>query len=260
MSDDEIKTPEYKPQPKRPRIVPPPNRPKVMSPPRQILPKFDSVQDRAAKTKDITIIDAVLKQEEDEGLIPPRIKPGHIRRKPMKRDPDNVKPGYCQCGCGTPLRNPHTARFVPGHNIAADPVASARIKPYQMKPGETITPGGRPRKAVSRAYRDMLERPYPDDPRGRTGAELLAIAMFRKAVQEGDVAAAKEMTDRAEGKVTDKIEIDNSGMEGDVRERIRLLVEKLRGTYRAGNRGIIAGTARELPAGPDGAGEAEANE
>jgi hypothetical protein len=50
----------------------------------------------------------------------------------------------------------------------------------------------------------MLE-PYPDDPNGRTYAEVVAESLARAAVG-GDVSAIRELADRTEGKATQRIE------------------------------------------------------
>jgi hypothetical protein len=83
-------------------------------------------------------------------------------------------------------------------------------------------------KLIRAALIDLLESPFPGDRQGRTGAELLALATFREALS-GNVAAAKEITDRVEGKVADQAEPPAKLDSGEVRERIQLLVEKLRG-------------------------------
>ena len=61
-------------------------------------------------------------------------------------------------------------------------------------------PSGRPKsKILSQAYKLKLEDDVPNDPKGRTFAELLAEAMVFKAAK-GDVHAASEIADRTEGK------------------------------------------------------------
>jgi len=68
-------------------------------------------------------------------------------------------------------------------------------------------PGGRPRsKTVSAAYRKRLEEDAPEDRQGRTFAEIVADAQIRKAIK-GNTAAAKEVTDRTEGKPQQSLEI-----------------------------------------------------
>jgi hypothetical protein len=51
----------------------------------------------------------------------------------------------------------------------------------------------------------LLARPIPDDPEGRTYAEVIAEALAEKAVA-GDIRAAQELADRAEGRPRQSIE------------------------------------------------------
>lgn len=77
----------------------------------------------------------------------------------------------------------------------------------RFKPGQSGNPGGRPRTApLSRAYRELLAQPVPDDPEGRTYAEVIAQVLARKALK-GDIRAAQELADRAEGRARQAIEI-----------------------------------------------------
>jgi len=69
--------------------------------------------------------------------------------------------------------------------------------------GQSGNPSGRPKSAlVSEAYRAKLASGDP------TVAERLADMMARRALK-GDVAAAKELTDRAEGKARQAVELSN---------------------------------------------------
>src|ERR1039457_6252815 len=68
------------------------------------------------------------------------------------------------------------------------------------EPGKSPNPGGRPKtRSLSKAYRAKLEEPFPDDPAGRTYAEVIAAKMAEQAAS-GDLSAARELADRAEGK------------------------------------------------------------
>jgi len=68
-----------------------------------------------------------------------------------------------------------------------------------FKPGVSGNPGGRPRyKVLSQAYRDKLGEVNPDDPQGRTNAELIADAVIKSAIG-GNVNAIIELTTRVEG-------------------------------------------------------------
>ena len=67
------------------------------------------------------------------------------------------------------------------------------------KPGQSGNPAGRPKLApLSKAYREKLDEPCPFM-RGRTWAQAIATKMVRLAFM-GNLAAAAEIADRAEGK------------------------------------------------------------
>ena len=88
-------------------------------------------------------------------------------------------------------------------NIAADG------KPYRWKKGQSGNPSGRPKsKTLSDAYKNKLEEPVPNDPDGRTWAELIAEAQVRDAVR-GNVQAAREIADRTEGRARQAIEFED---------------------------------------------------
>jgi hypothetical protein len=73
-------------------------------------------------------------------------------------------------------------------------------QPYRWKKGLSGNPSGRPKsKTLSVAYRNKLEEPVPNDPEGRTWAELIAEDRVRDAVR-GNVQAAREIEDRTEGR------------------------------------------------------------
>jgi predicted transcriptional regulator len=70
----------------------------------------------------------------------------------------------------------------------------------RFRPGQSGNPKGRPKSiTLSEAYRRELAKVDPDDPEGRTRAEVLAEQMYAKA-KTGDVQALREMADRTEGK------------------------------------------------------------
>jgi len=82
-------------------------------------------------------------------------------------------------------------------------------KPYRWKKGQSGNPSGRPKsKTLSDAYRHKLEEPVPNDPEGRTWAELIAVAQVRDAVR-GNVQAAREIADRTEGRPRQAIEFED---------------------------------------------------
>jgi hypothetical protein len=70
----------------------------------------------------------------------------------------------------------------------------------RFRPGQSGNTKGRPKSiTLSEAYRRELARIDPNDPEGRTYAEILAERM-RERASSGDVAALREMADRTEGK------------------------------------------------------------
>src|SRR5262245_22282041 len=84
-------------------------------------------------------------------------------------------------------------------------------KATQWKKGcASPNPGGRPRtRVLSEALRNKLAEVNPDDPEGRTYAEIVAenpvaVACGRGA---GAVNAANEIANRCEGRVSQKVEI-----------------------------------------------------
>jgi hypothetical protein len=85
-------------------------------------------------------------------------------------------------------------------------------KPYRWKKGQSGNLSGRPKsKTLSDAYKHKLEEPVPNDPEGRTWAELIAEAQVRDAVR-GNVQAAKEIADRTEGRARQAIEFEDKTM------------------------------------------------
>ena len=85
-------------------------------------------------------------------------------------------------------------------------------KAHRWKKGQSGNPTGRPKsKTLSDAYRNKLEEPVPNDPEGRTWAELIAEAQVRDAVR-GNVQAAREIADRTEGKARQAIEFEDGTM------------------------------------------------
>ena len=77
----------------------------------------------------------------------------------------------------------------------------------RWKPGQSGNPGGRPKTApLSQACRELLAAPLPNDPERRTYAQAIAQALAEKAVA-GDIRAAQELADRAEGRARQAIEV-----------------------------------------------------
>jgi len=80
-------------------------------------------------------------------------------------------------------------------------VANGRVE--NLKPwakGVSGNPGGRPKTApITKLLCELLERPCPGDKQNRTYAHKIAEAMLKRACH-GDVRAAREVTDRTEGR------------------------------------------------------------
>ena len=76
----------------------------------------------------------------------------------------------------------------------------ARGEAHRFKPGQSGNPGGRPRTAkLSEACRAKLASPIPGDPEGRSFADVIADKFALQALK-GDIRAAQELADRAEGR------------------------------------------------------------
>jgi hypothetical protein len=94
--------------------------------------------------------------------------------------------------------------------------ASTRWKKGQPSPN----PGGRPRtRLLSDALRTRLAEVKPDDPAGRTYAEVVAENLVEIACSEGPgaVHAASEIADRLEGRSRQSIEF--ADLTADLRNR-----------------------------------------
>ncbi len=82
--------------------------------------------------------------------------------------------------------------------------------PTAFKPGQSGNPAGRPKSiTLSEAFRRQLSQPMPDDPEGRTFAEVIAERTC-VAASGGDVSAAREIADRTEGKPRQSVDVDMS--------------------------------------------------
>src|SRR5271163_882596 len=104
-------------------------------------------------------------------------------------------------------------------------------KSHQWKKGQSGNPSGRPKcKTLSNAYRNKLEEAVPNDPEGRTWAELIAEAQVRDAVR-GNVQAAREIADRTEGRARQSIEFEDKTM---TQAFVRMTSEELEAYARDG--------------------------
>jgi len=99
-------------------------------------------------------------------------------------------------------KNPGKLRFRgPSPNVG---------KATQFKKGQSGNPGGRPKSApMSDAAREVLAKLVPGDPEGRTYAQAIAQKLADKALS-GDLRAAQELADRAEGRAQQSVEIERS--------------------------------------------------
>src|SRR5207253_6863743 len=89
-------------------------------------------------------------------------------------------------------------------------------KEQQWKPGQSGNPGGRPKKKpITERYAANLEETVPEAHRislklrkGATWADAMTMALLLLAAR-GNIQAAKEITDRVEGKVAQQAEVTN---------------------------------------------------
>jgi hypothetical protein len=82
----------------------------------------------------------------------------------------------------------------------------------RFKLGQSGNPGGRPKAArLSQACRELLAQPLPGNTEGRTYAEAIAQMLGKKAIG-GDIRAAQEIADRAEGRARQSIEIQSAAL------------------------------------------------
>ena len=94
--------------------------------------------------------------------------------------------------------------------------------PHAFRKGRSGNPAGRPKSmTLSEAYRRELAKADPDDPQGRTHAEVLAGRMMARA-KTGDVQALKELADRVEGRPKQTVALTS-----DRRELIERAVERM---------------------------------
>ena len=85
------------------------------------------------------------------------------------------------------------------------------VKGTPWQPGVSPNPGGRPRKTpVTDAYRKFLEVPPKQRREPKTWAEKIALSEISKASAggKGSTEAAREIADRAEGKVIQPVAVE----------------------------------------------------
>ena len=79
---------------------------------------------------------------------------------------------------------------------------------YRWQPGQSGNPGGRPKgQSITAELRALLAKEH----NGKRIVELLAERFIKEALS-GKFPFAKEVIDRADGKVTDKLEVDNTSV------------------------------------------------
>jgi hypothetical protein len=96
-----------------------------------------------------------------------------------------------------------------GETMAGRP---ANLKPWPK--GTSGNPGGRPKTCpITTALRELLEQPVPGDKQNRTYAQRVALKMVERAIR-GDVQAAREIANRVEGRVAERIAIREADFGG----------------------------------------------
>ena len=101
----------------------------------------------------------------------------------------------------------HSGKGTPQSRPNAGAGRGGTIPPpeFRFKPGQSGNPGGRAKtKLISQAYQEFLGE--VDTKKRRTIAQEIAKQIIQKALK-GDLAAAKETTDRTEGKAVDQTQL-----------------------------------------------------
>lgn len=106
--------------------------------------------------------------------------------------------------------------------------------------GVSGNPGGRPKNTLTAAYKKMLGEPFPDDPAGRTYAEVIAAAVGNRAAL-GDERPAKEIEDRVSGKARQTLTLTT-----DARQRTLLAADDLIEAARERGDGLDQASALQL--------------
>ena len=103
-------------------------------------------------------------------------------------------------------------RFLPGHSIGK-----------RWKPGQTGNPNGR-RGSIRDLLNSLLDSSFNDD---YTRREVLALALFEQAML-GNIAAIRELLDRAEGKPLTRLEVTEGQeyTEGEIEAAAKAIAER----------------------------------
>ena len=95
------------------------------------------------------------------------------------------------------------------------PFQKGERQPFQFQPGQSGNPGGKPKihQTLSMECARLLAKSAPAEalaalrlPPGSTFAEAIAVALCTQAVR-GNVSAAREITDRTEGRVPASVDV-----------------------------------------------------
>jgi hypothetical protein len=95
---------------------------------------------------------------------------------------------------------------------AGNPKGVPNSERTRWKAGQSGNPGGRPGTAAfAQARREVLSAPVPGDQDGRTNTEAIAWKLAAMA-RAGNVRAAVELADRAEGRARGSVETENTAL------------------------------------------------
>jgi hypothetical protein len=98
---------------------------------------------------------------------------------------------------------------------------ASQLKPYWFKPGQSGNPGGRPKVDLSAEIARAL---FEQD-------AAAIFTAFRKVLRKGSPYAFQVLSDRAFGKLKERVELDSSAFAGvsdeDLIKRVRELEQKL---------------------------------
>jgi hypothetical protein len=116
-----------------------------------------------------------------------------------------------------------------------------------FRKGRSGNPGGRPKTPITDAYRRVAKKKYPNDPENRTYAQRVAEGQFVAAIN-GKTEAAKEITDRLEGRVPQATHFSGTDGEAvpvslDVHGRIRAVLQRLDRIANAEGKATLPGGA-----------------
>lgn len=97
----------------------------------------------------------------------------------------------------------------------------------KWKKGHSGNPAGRPKKedCLTSLLREEIDKIDPEDKGKRTWRELIVVATMRLAIK-GNAAALKEVWERLDGKVTDKLDINPGGESNNAKLLAEILSRK----------------------------------